>query len=214
MISPLKMRCRALKRSLQSRQLLTLQLSGNRIRFEKLNFMKITPTAWILMVFCICLFACKKSNTVASPPQLSTKPVRIASSGTNYTSTVFLISYNTAGNIASIDDSVAGIIYTATYDASGNLVHISQMQGSTAGDSATYTYNAQGEMTGSKTSIQGTGELTTYYYTAGQLTADSTYYFVGGIPNSLSFSAFVWSGGNISAVRPAVPEAQTVIPLI
>jgi YD repeat-containing protein len=163
--------------------------------------MKLTPTASVLMVFVICLFACKKSNTGTNPPKGSSKPVRIASSGTNYTPTVFLINYNSAGNITSIDDSVAGIIYTATYDASGNLVHISQMQGSTAGDSATYTYNIQGEMTGANISMQGTVVLTTYYYTAGLLMSDSTYYFVGGIPNSFSFSTYLRSGGNISAIQ-------------
>jgi len=162
--------------------------------------MKVPVLASLLSLSFLVIFSCKKNGASGSTPQTTGTVVRIQSSATNLTSTVFLVHYNTAGNITSVDDSVNGITYNAIYDGSNNLIHIAQVKGSTQMDSVTYTYSG-GVMTGRRTSYINTFQVTTFYYSGGLLVADSTYFYDNGSLFDSAYTTYQVTNGDISFVE-------------
>jgi len=163
-----------------------------------------TSALLALVLVCLVFFSCKKNTSAPSHPSPG-KTMRIQSSGTNLSSKILLVIYSPAGNILSVNDSANGVIYTASYDPAGNLTHIVQMNGTTLLDSASYSYNAQDQMIGRVTSYINTTQVTTFYYAAGVLAADSTYYFDSGNVFDSSYTTYQVSNGDIASFQLTEP---------
>ncbi len=151
----------------------------------------------ISLTLIIC--SCSKNSNQPNSQQSKNNILRIQVSSP-FLTTVLLLQYNASNNITSITDSVNGIHYDATYDGSGNLVHIVELSGSTPVDSISYTYE-NGLMTSFQLTYQGTFSRGKIFYTNGVLSSDSAFDYYMNSPLDSSFSTFQLMNGNITSLN-------------
>ena len=145
------------------------------------------------------------TNTTPIPPPTSTPPgnqklFRIQQ-GVNpdlTDDTIWHISYNAAGKIRTIVDSLAQDTLVANYDASGRLVSTFDSYG----DNATYTYNADNQLAVLSYDWAGSKERFLFTYAGGTIQKKSYYSNLGsGALKYLGDFIYTVTGGNITSIK-------------
>src|SRR5215467_8224527 len=127
------------------------------------------------IIFAIILFACKKNNKSNPNPSGGNSLVRIFQ-GTDpdiSNDTVFLVSYNQAGKIQYIIDSIYSDTLAGTYDDHGNLTAVTGSGSGLSGYSATFIYNANNQLTEIDAMVNGEADQTVFEYTGGVVSKKS-----------------------------------------
>jgi hypothetical protein len=174
--------------------------------------MKISTLLKILIPSFFLLASCKKEidytkgGTTPPTTPIVTVPlnnlVRIQQ-GTSPNDTVYLVTYDDSKHIIKLVDSIYQDTLSADYDISGNLVAITESNGSTFIANASFTYDANNLLTQIDYSIAGSKERFTYEYINGVVTKKS-YFTDAGSPGALtlySYFTYTVSGGNITDVK-------------
>lgn len=161
--------------------------------------MKISSLILILLSLSLFIFSCKKDNGGNSNPS-ATSFVRIQEGVDPLDDTVYLLTYDSAHHIKTIQDSIDNNLITLTYDASGNLTGLSEAGAFAITSDVAYTYDANNLLTQIEYVFAGEHEIFTFEYTNGVLARQNffTDAGLGGDPKLWTYSTYVFSGGNIS----------------
>jgi hypothetical protein len=155
--------------------------------------------------------ACKKSNNSNPNPSNTTSGslVRIFQ-GTDpdiTNDTVFLITYNQAGKIALIVDSIYSDTLAGSYDDHGNLISVTGSGSNLANESVTYTYDANNNLTQIDAMVNGETQQTIFAYTNGLVSKRSYFTNSGSGPLQLyRYFTYTVTNGNISAINIYQPN--------
>ena len=127
--------------------------------------MKTNLLSFFIAATLIGFASCKKEDSPTSPGNPNSKLVRIQQGidADLSNDTVILVNYNSAGKISSLIDSIYGYIVTASYDETGKLQSINDDYG----DDASFTYDANGQLTAINFIIAGTKEKYLFEYSNG-----------------------------------------------
>ena len=162
--------------------------------------MKTRLLSFLIASLILGLVSCKKDKA-PDPINPDSKLVRIQQ-GVDpdlYNDTVYLLSYNPSGKVVGIMDSIYQYGLSASYDASGRL------EGATDdyGDDATYTYDANGQLTQIDYTMAGSRERFVFTYTNGVVSKKSYYSDFGSGGTMTLWRDYVYtvSGGNITTIK-------------
>jgi hypothetical protein len=158
--------------------------------------------AFILAI--VVLSACNKSNNSNPNPSGGGKLVRIFQ-GTDpdiLNDTVNLITYDQAGRIQNVVDSINLDTLAGTYDANGNLASVTGSGAGLNGYSASFVYDASNHLTEIDAVVNGEAEQSIFEYSAGVVSKRSYYTNGGSGPVSLyRYFTYTVSNGNITSMN-------------
>jgi YD repeat-containing protein len=173
-------------------------------------------TLLILTICSLLLFsACKKTGGSGGSSSSGGKLVRIQQGidPNLYNDTVYLISYNASGKIATLIDSVNGDTLTTSYDANGNLTGINDFD---IGLTPVFTYDANNLLTQVDYNLAGSNEEYTYSYTNGTLSRIN-YNSDLGMGGGLTLQGYflvTFAAGNISEIKSYTPGGSLQVDLV
>ena len=167
--------------------------------------MKTSLFSLLTVVTVIGFVSCKKETDPPPPPPPPPDPtsrlVRIQQGidADLSNDTVYLLSYNQAGTISSLIDSVNGYLLTATYDTAGRLEDISEDYT----NAASYTYDINGLLTAINFTIAGSREKYLFTYSNGVVSKKSHYsdFGSGGAQSLWREYIYTVNGGNITTIK-------------
>ncbi|HEX4851151.1 MAG TPA: hypothetical protein VFV08_10110, partial [Puia sp.] len=165
--------------------------------------MKNLKFSGAIILSIVVLFACKKSNNSNPNPSGGGSLVRIFQ-GTDpdiTNDTVNLITYNQAGKIQYIIDSIYGDTLAGSYDANGNLTAVIGSGAGLSGYSANFIYDANNHLTEIDAMVNGETDQTIFEYTGGVVSKKSFYTNSGSGPVQLyRYFTYMVANGNITSM--------------
>jgi hypothetical protein len=150
--------------------------------------------------------ACKKDTPLTPNPQGSTGALVRIQEGTDpdiTNDTVYLISYNSSNKIKALTDSINQDTLVPTYDNSGNLTSIAEVNSWGYGTNAAFTYDANNLLIQTSYNLAGSNEKYVFTYTNGVISKRSYYsdLGMGGAQNLQGYVTYTVTGGNITDVK-------------
>jgi YD repeat-containing protein len=154
-------------------------------------------TALSVLITCIVI-SCKKDSDDGGGSAGGGKLVRIHQGQDPLTDddTVYLITYNAAGKIEKLIDSIYEDTMKATYNAAGKIERITN----TYGEQVKYTYDAAGLVT-QQDYNWGTNERYMFTYNNGVIEKKSYYHNANGPMELWRYWTYTLTNGNITSIK-------------